>query len=1293
MGKLSFRYMIKPELARIHAFKYMANQSTEYGFAYQRYAALSDASILNSPVGITKIAAGLSNLRQLFVTPLMYANTDIKEDFSDSPHDFKIREDRMDKSGLKPRYKDPVFESSLKRAYRDFHMKIQDNTIMITNGENTGNDFPIIFIPSNITTINYYEEVFSDREPNHMKILKDNNTKKIVGGNDDITVRYWDFSVIFKEEPDMKILKDILTIPETNDFKILKDISAWTGDPTGNIIYQILGNKKTHNPLLNEIFFAWRETPNKVMLSITENVSKEILAGKYEQWFAKINKTVNWLENIYTTKKQIIANRIIMKICSKGLNIIDKNYDIPMWRIFKDDSKIPYLNIFPQLMMYQGNKKSYDMNEIFYSVKPEGKTGYFFNIDTFGIQETKYSLVMKTLSGKDYGKSMNVPYYAPSGRKWNLDGFIPDTVNSGIKDGLNAYQSYYKISGFRYNKESDLLSNEAYGQKDSKESYIARYEIRGKQVRKNSKGYSDGVQFFKDRMMLMDLQSHSFGYKAPKDLWNLKEDYFTPFEKTSKDFRILKDYFGQKSSHNIDIWDIKIPFESFDKIPNDMYLKLADYWAYKSKKDMEILKDNQNALKVPKDIELYKLMLSIDDLRHRNEIDKPKPEPDNPEEPDKPEEPPKEPDKFGGISIELTDAMKDPLFAAKKVYNLQMENIIIPISRINYHSIVNTNLLVAQGLKEANELIKSDMWASVVAKPTQIDYEEVFMDKDAFHVMTDVQNEWLIKQKLKTSIMNHITSGSKTYKQSNTFRNTWISKSFVNIYIGFPESAAKQYKKAFESINASWASRTSKNVYSFTFEWMDKLPVLGYYSYGLWADKPLIDSEGISNFETADKISNNGVVDCNSIITKNPNIKIWLEDILFTDRNSKDFSIYKQVGEWVQRTRSKMNIRPEDFGNWAWVYETPDPMEHAYGIDELLLPEEDVRYENFEELIFDKETLKPRNPVKVIDDTTFIAKFPIRHPSKGYYDDIAKNYDASAIKWENYYGIKTEVMRTCFLKYYRIWETKMFEFSTMTMQQAVNQMLEYMYVWMIDYFPLEELEQAFRVLRLIRWYGESAIIQNSQYIISYEYDILESKLTTGKCMVPNNLDDNDTMIIDKNLGIIKNNPAYIGNGKAYVEFYIDNKRNTSFTFSLSNTVGSVNIYINDVLIDQKSFSALNLTYELPFTGDTNVIRIEKPANHNLNATFYIGNIKIPDCSFKDLSIEFDPKLRAGNKPIDVVAKKMVKFAQLHENSSEAYDMIYKKNLGVSEVYNMLLEYWKIHHENKSKGKRLTIKKS
>ena len=181
------------------------------------------------------------------------------------------------------------------------------------------------------------------------------------------------------------------------------------------------------------------------------------------------------------------------------------------------------------------------------------------------------------------------------------------------------------------------------------------------------------------------------------------------------------------------------------------------------------------------------------------------------------------------------------------------------------------------------------------------------------------------------------------------------------------------------------------------------------------------------------------------------------------------------------------------------------------------------------------------------------------------------------------------------------------------------------------------------------------------------------------------------MIIDSSLGVIKNNPIYVGINDAYVEFYIDNRKNTSITFSLSNTVGSVNIYINDILVDVISHSALNLTYQIPYTGDTNIVKIEKLASHNLNNHFYIGNIKVPNLSFKDLSIEFDPTLKIGNKPLDEIAKKMIQYANIYDDVKDVYQVMQKNNISIQEIYNKMIEYWNLHHQQKTKGKRLTIK--
>ena len=68
MGEISFLYKAPNWHGRVQPFCYLYSKTTEYSFAYQRYLALSDTSIFNSPVAITKVATGLSNLCGLFVS-------------------------------------------------------------------------------------------------------------------------------------------------------------------------------------------------------------------------------------------------------------------------------------------------------------------------------------------------------------------------------------------------------------------------------------------------------------------------------------------------------------------------------------------------------------------------------------------------------------------------------------------------------------------------------------------------------------------------------------------------------------------------------------------------------------------------------------------------------------------------------------------------------------------------------------------------------------------------------------------------------------------------------------------------------------------------------------------------------------------------------------------------------------------------------------------------------------------------------------------------------------------------
>ena len=58
---------------------------------------------------------------------------------------------------------------------------------------------------------------------------------------------------------------------------------------------------------------------------------------------------------------------------------------------------------------------------------------------------------------------------------------------------------------------------------------------------------------------------------------------------------------------------------------------------------------------------------------------------------------------------------------------------------------------------------------------------------------------------------------------------------------------------------------------------------------------------------------------------------------------------------------------------------------------------------------------------------------------------------------------------------------------------------------------------------------------------------------------------------------------------------------------------------------------------------------------------------------------------------DEIAKKMIQYANLYDDFKDAYNNIKRSNLGIQETYKKMLEYWNLHHQDKTKGKRLTIK--
>lgn len=1364
MGELSFNFRPTTEPQYLAQFKYWFENSIEYSFAYRRYISLSDTSIFNSPVAITKVATGLSDLYELFVDKL--AHSTFYKELTESV--YKVSYDMNTTSDGQIIHKQS--HSFILKDTTDFTEKTNNSNMSIYENlsvkphDNLLNQYQNLMIKPHTNILTRYLKNKWGLIENHLFIDDDESLKKIYGSSLDIYKDLYNASItdllniyhtnniLTPFRNGLNIYDDILLKRPTNRLNIIENIFGKPYRASLNIYDDLYLEIPTNNlEIYEQILVKQRFRKGMGMLPVIQAAIPTNRLNIIENVFAqpKYHKSLNVFKTLlsYKTDKEIF----MINDCylSSGYSIVNANTEL------SGKKENPYANIIDIIFGITDGKSAILSNSDF--AKTSGKTASLITKDLFGSQQEKEILKNKTYGVYHLDKSLvyfDMDSFAVSEQKYCVS--LSDVFVSNTNKFMDVpdYESIFKA------KDQLFIDTYTSVTKDDKKLYCDSQVYAFKSNKKlnasaginlvvNNKnaGVYKNTWVLKDNKYLSYFDDYMFGELAPKDITykdcifgklsskDISYDDYVFTDKNNKDIYLSNQYYAYKFSKNTEIHNtaafisknrLSFILLSDTFVDKDRKSIIAENWitsVYKSRlsienknwieqvfKDRKSIELKQSGLNIAKDRlsitqyneDIWSLKLSHDiNILYQDFMNK------------------------AGHDLEIFQSGQSIIKDRISIENFDIDalfkyyiptdlidtiigsGLIIPVSKIEHQGYIDTiNNSVYKIPYEG--YIDSEDFASVISRPVSIPDIDLVCDKEQHKVYIEYKNIQITKERIHASLFKD-EFVSKQYHKASLDSSIFVQKEQHEGFVTDIEKVLKTPNKAFiddtvfvdKNIKLGridkqiFADKNIKEVYINSNLFLEKIPHLCYYDYGIWTDKEALKTQIELQAQIHHKNKDAMITDMVSGISKK--IKAWYDYDVFTNRIIQNSSLYKEISE-VHKMYKDTGIRPEDFGNWVWVYETPDPFDPGYGIDELLLPENDTQYEQFEDIIFNKKTMKPRNPVKVIDETTFIAKYPTRHPIQKY-SDVAVNYDDSAIKVEQYYGIEVDIMHTVFLKYYRIWQSKIFEFSTMTMVQAVKTMLDYLYTWIMEYFPTDKIEQALRVFKLIRWYGESAIIKNSQYIISYEYDTLESKLTTGKCLIPSDMDPdvnnyvaNQTMIVDKNLGVIKANPMFVGISEAHVEFYIKHKKNTSFTFSLSNTVGSVNIYINGSLVDTISTSKLNITYQLPYQGDDmTTVRIEKDVNNNKSPIFYIGHIIIPNASFKDLSIEFDPVLRAGNKPLDEIAKKMISCANLYENRDEMYAIMRKNNLGLNETYRMMSEYWKLHHQDKTKGKRLTIK--
>ena len=668
------------------------------------------------------------------------------------------------------------------------------------------------------------------------------------------------------------------------------------------------------------------------------------------------------------------------------------------------------------------------------------------------------------------------------------------------------------------------------------------------------------------------------------------------------------------------------------------------------------------------------------------------------------------------------DILSDNMFLFKSLLPTALNNKKHTIVSLNKNSNRIFNTKMVSLLKESKKFdkITKDSFTSKMPQITMLDDIHFLCDKLIKNSnFITILNDLVLKNKIKINYYNKDININKNKINIKIFKNIFINKNkkdlkkFFNLEISKVVKQSTRHKDEFiqlvpkDIFRTNWIRIIKEKIPSvfYDLDWFtsyrgvylnqDIFTFRQLYDIffneldGFKVEKPTEWFEKLNSFEVKKFLTYNKKDD--HIFRESPFNLVRNKDYLMGE--DLTLNLFDDF-DGLLTTIREANISTDPITDWAWVYEEEEPFDDPYKIDELLLPENDTRYEDFEDIIFNKETGRPRRPVEIIDDHTFIAKFPNHYPIKN--NDGTNAYENVALE---YLDVRTAIMKDVFIEFHKLWQDHIFDFARMTIPQSAKKILDYLYADLLVKFPEKDLPEAFRVFRQIRWYLEQSIIQDSEYYITYVPGNLESgPMNTSELNMPTSLtnSDNDyekseSMYIDTDNHVIRNNPDML-NKPAYINFYIENEFETTISFSL-NTFTPVYIKINGEIIEKHLSFNGKLVYNIPYTEEMNTFTIEKLSADNTDIYFFIGNIKIANMG-KDgeLTINFEPKLW-GNKVLNNVSKRILTYINLYEDNEEIIKAVLKGNAHLSDVYDKLVEYWELHWQNKDKGKRLTIKRT
>ena len=658
MGEVSFKYFAKPYPRYIAQFRYNFMNSIEYSFAYRRYIALSDASILNSPVAITKVATGLSELYQLFVDKQTHNMI-----YKDIAGLFKVEYDVLQDdttSSIHKKSKDLKYEDISEWLFKPFPFNTKYGNELLPMHRYLYLqyfDFEMLKRDNN-SSLSYSSTIYFAKRVNHFKINEENT----FSSTHDKISNVYEQELFKRPVIGLNIYNNISGKPFDNIANIYSHTSLCPPQfhKDVNLLPFLFGKKRQHETFVNNIYagapYSKYITINPLLsfglLSKKAEMNSYISVDTYQKYMnlqdivsaftdeKKINinnilsssfsdKTVLYeyykLLAITTNKKVYVRNIDSGKVINKKAyaqkilfgksfgkssavqNILAGDYIQKFGNVFNYTNGIKLdmeLSINSNIILESNNNKIARVENI-YNVTNFEKPGCIFDLDTFAITESKSAFIIDNIvmngDAKTVQQSDNV--------YWLIKDKLQSSVNSSIFISGNEKNIYTDYTFIFTSKDDKYISLDKYHYSLIKNDKIMNKHKYDLFIDKNGKHlsvFNDYASFVKDRLGIW-ISDELPLYKGKKDIPNINTINSNGILVSSnkKSFEIKDTIISVESSKKS--FEIKDTYTNLfkDKKTTMFYNQCLD--AYKDIYDMTIIRtEEENVFKSSSSFVVYK---------------------------------------------------------------------------------------------------------------------------------------------------------------------------------------------------------------------------------------------------------------------------------------------------------------------------------------------------------------------------------------------------------------------------------------------------------------------------------------------------------------------------------------------------------------------------------------------------------------------------------------------------------------------------------------------------------------